>query len=374
MKYEPIPITPTVITWARERAGVSLDGASMKFKAIRAWEAGEASPSYPQLEKMADEFYVPLAVFFFPEPPDIPPISESFRTLLEQNFEHLPPRMLFLLRKAKAFQINLSELTGGKNPAPRIITRDLSFRTNASIQSMAKRVREYLGVSIETQCEWPADDEAFKQWRQMFQEVGVSVFKDQFREIGYSGFCLYDDEFPLIYVNNTTAKTRQIFTLFHELAHLIFHTSGIDGLADDFINALPHGSQKIEIICNRFAAEFLLPEKIFETAASELSPTEETAETLASRFHVSREFIYRKFLDRGWISQSTYEAAAKKWADQQSGKSGGNPYYTKISYLGQDYINLAFSQYYQNRIDENQLADYLDIKPRHLSTFEAYVM
>lgn len=84
MKYEPIPVTPSVIQWARVRAGFSPEDARTIFKNIEAWEAGEASPSYPQLESMADKFKVPVAVFFFPEPPELPPISESFRTLPEQ--------------------------------------------------------------------------------------------------------------------------------------------------------------------------------------------------------------------------------------------------------------------------------------------------
>ena len=93
---------------------------------------------------------------------------------------------------------------------------------------------------------------------------------------------------------------------------------------------------------------------------------------MARLFHVSREFIFRKFLDRELIDQATYTQAARMWAEQGGGGSGGNWYYTKIAYLGRDYINLAFSQYYQNRIDEIQLADYLDTKPRNLSSLEEY--
>ena len=119
MKYDPIPVTPAVIQWARVRAGFSLDEASEKFKNIEAWEAGGASPTYPQLEGIADKFKVPIAVFFFPEPPPLPPISETFRTLPEQEFEQIPAGIRLLLRKAKAYQISLVELTGGTNSAPR---------------------------------------------------------------------------------------------------------------------------------------------------------------------------------------------------------------------------------------------------------------
>ena len=83
-------------------------------------------------------------------------------------------------------------------------------------------------MSLANQYAWPDDETALKTWRKVLTDAGVFVFKDAFRVEGYSGFSLYDDEFPIIYVNNSATKTRQIFTLFHELAHLLFHTSGID--------------------------------------------------------------------------------------------------------------------------------------------------
>lgn len=373
MPREQIPVNPALITWARKRAGFSPDDAAATFKKIAAWEAGEAFPTYPQLERMADAFKLPIAVFFFPDPPDLPPIGESFRTLPEAEFEQIPRRVLLLLRKATALQLNLDELCQGRNPAPRLITRDLEFRVNVDIETMARQVREYIGISLADQAAWSSAEEAFKEWRQALLQVGVFVFKDAFREDSYSGFCLYDDTFPVIYVNNSLPDTRQCFTLFHELAHLIFHTSGIDTLGDEFIPALPDRSRRIEVLCNRFAAEFLVPETAFAAVLADQDASEETAENIADRFHVSRELIYRRFLDRGLIDQETYTEAATRWASQRGpGGSGGNPYWTKISYLGRDYIRLALSQYHQNRIDQAQLADYLDSKPRHVGTLEEY--
>jgi Zn-dependent peptidase ImmA (M78 family) len=102
------------------------------------------------------------------------------------------------------------------------------------------------------------------------------------------------------------------------------------------------------------------------------SETERTAEILAERFHVSREFIFRKFLDRGLISRDDYRGAARRWAEQRGEGSGGNPYWSKLAYLGRDYVALAFSQYHQNRIDETQLGEYLDMKPKNVGTLEEY--
>ncbi len=373
MPREQIPVTSSVITWARKRAGFSVEEAAEKFSKIAAWEAGEAFPTYPQIERLADTFKLPIAVFFFPEPPDLPPISESFRTLPAEEFEQIPRRVKFLLRKAQAQQLNLSELCQGQNPAERLITRDLEFTVNVQLEEMAREVRDYIGISLEEQYAWGTNDDAFKNWRLALSDVGVFVFKDAFRVPEYSGFCLYDEVFPIIYVNNSAAKTRQIFTLFHELAHLLFHTSGIDTIGDKYIPALPALARRIEVLCNRFAAQFLVPEAAFRDAIAGLDRSEATAELLAARFHVSREFIYRKFLDQGKISQEAYFEAADRWAKQRvSGGSGGDPYWTKIAYLGREYIQLALSQYHQNRIDQRQLAEYLNSKPRHVATLEEY--
>jgi len=52
-------------------------------------------------------------------------------------------------------------------------------------------------------------------------------------------------------------------------AHLHFHTSGIDTLEDRYIPALPDRSKRIEILCNRVAARFLVPEAAFAEALAQ---------------------------------------------------------------------------------------------------------
>jgi transcriptional regulator with XRE-family HTH domain len=180
MAGEEMPVTPVLITWARERAGYSIEEATEKFKKIPAWEAGELHPTYPQLEAMADAFKVPVAVFFFPAPPSVPPIEETFRTLPEAELAQLEPRVKLLLRKAKALQIALAELNGERNPAPRLITRDLTFATTTAPAAMAAAVRSYIGVSIEEQTQWPNVEIALEKWRQRFADVGVYVFKGNY--------------------------------------------------------------------------------------------------------------------------------------------------------------------------------------------------
>lgn len=365
-----LPVTPAVIQWARSRAGFELEDAQKYFKKIAAWEKGEASPTYVQLEQMAEKFKCPVAVFFFPAPPSMPEVQGSFRTLGTDDFSLIPRTIKGFLRKAQAMQVNLAELNDGRNPAERLITRDLAFAADTPVQFVAAEIRKYLGVSLEQQQKWPTVEEALEHWRDALASVGIFVFKDPFHAPGYFGFCIYDEEFPVIYVNNSSTKTRQIFTLFHELGHLLFHTSGIDVADESYIERLPHELYQIEVLCNKLAGEFLLPDNEFERQMANKPPTRDNAAWLANLYRVSRELVYRKMLDRRWISAKEYKAAAKAWAAQAKPKSGGDYYYNQIAYLGRRYVDLAFKGYYQRRFDEGQLSDYLNIKPKNLSAFE----
>lgn len=371
---EGLPITPSVVQWARERSGYSIEDAARHFKKIAAWESGEAMPTYVQIEDMAERFKVPVAVFFFPTPPEVPPLEKSFRTLTIEDFAAIPRRVRFFLRQGRAMQLNLAELNDGKNPSPRLITRDIQVTPNTSLDKIAADVRAYLGISVEMQARWKNVDEALEKWREVFAtKAGIYVFKDAFQAPNYFGFCLYDDEFPVIYINNSSAKSRQIFTLFHELGHLLFHTSGVDLLDDPFIKHLGDAEQKIEVICNGLAARVLVPDDLLDNMLKGMKIGRLAATQLANHFNVSREVIYRKFLDRGLIEADEYVAAAKEWAAQlkkpEGEKSTGYYYNTHHAYLGQRYIDLAFTRYHQQRFDRRQLAEYLNMKPRSLPTF-----
>ena len=375
MANEQLPITPAVVSWARERAGYSLLKAAETFRKIEQWEDpnSEIRPTYPQLEKLSEAFNVPVAVFFFPEPPNVPPIEETFRSLSGVVFGRLPPRIRKLLGRAKSMQMGLAELNDGRNPAKRLITRDLSYEPSVSISRMAREVRDYLGVTIEEQKSFKDSDEALKAWRLALTEVGIFVFKDAFKAEGYSGFCLTDDEFPIIYVNNSTHENRQMFTLFHELAHLLFDTSGIDTAKDEFIGQLTGRRRRIETACNSFAGAFLLPEDAFEAAMKGQIADEHAASDIADAFKVSRAVVFHRFFERGLIGDDAYGAAMAAFNRPRGGggEGGGNYYATQISYLGRPYIRTALTRYYQQRISREQLADYLNIKARYVDAFEA---
>ena len=374
---EKLPINPDILKWAREKVGMQLTEVARKMRkgaeTISRWERGEESPTYIQLEKLAYQLYKrPLAIFFFPEPPQEESPEQTFRTLPDYEVRKMSPRMRYLIRQAFVMQINLAELNDNVNMAKGNILHDLTFGPGAAVKSMAIQVREYLGIDLSTQFSWTSIDFALKSWRNILEEHGIYVFKESFQDDSISGFCLHDQKFPVIYINNNNAESRQIFSIFHELAHLLFGTSGVDMRDDYYIDHLVGDNKAIEILCNQFSGAFLVPDADFPRRISNVVINDRSIIDLAKKYSVSREVILRKCLDRKLVSQQEYTNSTEKWIEEakvarKKKKGGGGDYYaTKGVYLGEGYLSLAFKKYYQNKISIMQLADYLGVKVKSI--------
>ena len=368
-------INPDVLVWARKRAGYSVNDVAEKIKKdaaiIAAWESGDAAPTYPQLEYLAYTLYKrPLAIFFFPEPPDESDLSRSFRTLPHTETDKFAPDTLYALRAGRAFQLTLSELNNGTNPSDKKIFRDIELRSGTALAEAVTAVRAYLGIDINQQMKWRNATVALKAWRNVVQDNGIFVFKRSFTQEGISGFCLYDTEFPIIYLNNSTAKARQIFTLFHELAHILLRNNGITQINTQYIETLHGEARAIEVFCNRFASEFLVPVEHFDAQLfPNMQINDQSIRALADKYCVSREVILRRLLDKRLITSAYYQAKMEEWTaeyrqrqDSKKGKSSGHHYNTQIAYFGDHFLNMVFDQYHNNRITMFQVADYLNMK------------
>ena len=380
-----IPVNPQILKWARESLGLSTEDVANIFDAktvisevVAAWESGKMFPTYPQLETLAYKIYErPLALFFFPEPPEEEAVSAQFRSLSAEEVEKLPTKIRRLARKAKVFLLGLRELFDNVNTAPRKIFKDIEITRNSDMRSVAEEVREYLGVSVEAQIAENNGNTMLNMWRRAVENVGISVFRDDFREDAYSGFCLSDSEFPIIYLNSNMEKNRQMFTIFHEMAHILMGSGGVDFRKE----VAPYRiNDPTESACNRFAAEVLVPHKEFMRDIKPFSPdiTAENVQYLAHRYQVSRETIWRALLTEKQVDRDRYKAEVaavresnKRLASQEKKDEdkGGFFYPTRLSYLSAKYADRAIARYHQGRLSAVEVSDYLNIKPRNLESF-----
>ena len=381
-------INPAMLRWAREQAGFSsVEQVATRMKRaqseIEAWESGTEFPTWRQLERLARDYYHrPTALFFFPVPPEEQSISAEFRRLPESALQGLDPDTWLAVRQARARQLDLEELAPYDDSSERQILRDLAGsarRSNA--ESLALLVRRYLSISVDEQLSWKSIDSALENWRNALQAAGIWVFKRRFKQKDIAGFCIYDQDRPLVYLNNGQPKVRQTFTLFHELGHLFFEFNHLERSdVAHYMDTLEGKEKEIEITCNRFAGELLVPTNQFREYAGPIVAaglSDAVLNQLSRRYRVSREVALRKCLNQNWINQQFHNEKVREWANQtynSSNSGGGGDYYaTQGTYLGTKYTALAFRGYYQGAYDIDQLSEYLNIKTSNVAGLEAWL-
>lgn len=366
-----------IIRWAREFYNMSPDKAAqaigVDISRYMNWEDGTEHPTYAKLKKISDVFRKPSAIFFFPEPPQLPSIKGDLRTLPDEIVNSFSKNIIIQFEKAKVYQLSLEELYGSKES---IIAQRSSFPKD--IDQLCSFFRLQLEFPVSAQKAWKSTKVVFEIFREKFYDLGIYVFKDAFKDNRISGICLNDDNFPIIVINNSMSYARQIFTLFHELYHLISDTSGAEIIRDDYYVALNDQQTKIEKACDTFANAFLVPMDDFTQELKKKPINEDRIEELATLYSVSKEAVMYKLYKMGKMTPAEYNdlkeffyGDAIRNGNKKKGQSGGgNYYYTQLTYLGQRYAGDVFKQYFSGKIDSVRASEMLQSKVDHLPNLE----
>lgn len=369
--------------WARQTIGLSLQDVAERLKRplgeVEAWEKGDSAPTYPQLEKLAYQIYKrPLAIFFLPVPPEEELPTREFRSLPYTDLQQLLPDTHIQIRRAHAYQLALAELFDEKHPIAQRIWEEFQLKIGTSIEEQAQAVRSKLGISFARQIQWKDDDVALKEWRSAIESVGIFIFKAPFKQSELSGFCLFDRTFPLIYINNSTTKTRQIFSLMHEFCHVLLSMNGITKFEKGYFAELPQIERNVEQFCNALSAEILIPSSDFNDHTKFYASVESLDEAefagLAKRYGVSREAILRRFLDQGRVSKSFYDQKSKFWTGQQKGGGKGNWYASQKTYLSDRFAKEVVTRYYRNQLSIEQASDLLGVRAKNFAGLEQRIL
>lgn len=367
-----------IIQWAREYYNMSSEEAAQKIgvdlEKYKDWEAGTDYPTYAKLKKISDVFHKPSALFFFPVPPKIASPKGDLRTLPDAVVNRLSRNVILQLEKAKVYQLSLIELYGERDSI--FMHRD---EFPDSVDALCEFFRKKLEFPVAAQKARKSTKVVFEIYREKFYDIGIYVFKDSFRDNAISGLCVKDNRFPVIVINNSMSFARQIFTLFHELYHLISDTSGAEIIRDDFYSMLAENQSTIEHNCDSFANNFLVPLDDFRQELEKAPVDEKRIEDLAQLYSVSREAIMYKLLTLGKITNSDYSQlketfygeAIRSQGKKEGKKGGGNYYSTKLSYLGNQYTGEVFRQYFSGKISGVKAGEMLQSKVNHLPRLES---
>lgn len=363
-----ISVKKEVLIWARETLALTRTNASEKtgigLKRLIQLEEGDKQPTLDELRELSKAYKRTMATLLLTMPPKEKPLPADRRTVDSKILGHFHEKTIMAVRKARALALSLIEL---KEDAGINISR-LQFK--ASLEDNPAKVAQKLrrDLNLDEVSEITNINYALEAYIEKVEAIGVTVFQLSLTQDRLRGFSIVDDVIPIIGIKRggepTTAK---IFTLFHELGHIILNDGGLCDLFEK-------PTQQIEKWCNAFSAEMLIPEsqllRMDIVKSKRINEEKEWAKKelleLANYFHVGPLAILRSLLENDLTTQSFYEEKHQLWNKPSFGRSktpeGRNIAKETIKEKGRTYITLAFSAFDQNRIDLKDLSDFLGIK------------
>ena len=382
MMSEKLPINHRVLRWARESRRLEIEEVAHKLNQspdlVKEWENADNTPSYAQLERLAYDIYKrPLVVFFFDEIPEEKDLKTDFRTLPERIIDAFSSNLIKYIREARDKQYVLRELFPNGNPSKQfLLTKFQADKSNP--EKTAYDLRNFLNISFEVQKGFKSPEEAYRYYREILADHGVFIFQYSINRNEARGFCLYDENFPVILISSKEDEvSSRIFTIFHEVAHLIFQTSGITTWNDQ-LGFRNKQSEEIEVFCNRFSADVLVPKTFLlehPLVKNKKGKSWELTELkkIAKELNVSVEVIFRRLLDLGRADKKEYEAYRNY--PYQKKKAAGSPTYAvkTVAQLGSSFIRLVLNNLYIGRITLYQASGYLKVKANNIGKIEAVV-
>ena len=356
------------LRYAREYYGLSIDQVSQKAKSIKPadllrYEEGADFPTYSKLELLAHVYRRPMLYFFFKTQPQDEELITAFRSVEKEIGPHLDMQIRVMMEKASLYRLNIAELFG-KQEQPKFTLKLEESNVKSDI-SLSAWLRDALALPLEKQKQYKKAEFLVEDLREKLFNIGIYVFKDSFRANDVSGICLYDELFPVILLNNKTSFTRQLFTIFHEIYHLYCKETDV---------YLPKLNE--ETACNRFAGEFLIPTADLQKRLEGVNSFHDMKliESLADEYTVSRTAMAYRLKSCNKISPSFYLSVQDDGIRRMNTESsGGNFYYTRLSYLGKPYVKRVFSDYYAGIINISAVAKYTGLKTAHISTLSSFM-
>ncbi|MCM5555320.1 XRE family transcriptional regulator [Pleomorphomonas sp. NRK KF1] len=383
-------IKPALLVWARETAGYDLLTAAQKLGVeevkIVAWESGEDQPSIPQLRKLAELYKRPLAVFYLSAPPLTFQPMHDFRRLPDFGGRHFSPELTLEIRSAQQRRELALELIDDADGAPQRF--ELSTSIKEDPEKVGAFVRGALGIDYQLQARWRDPRVAFHAWRSRVEDKGVLVFQaSRVESSEASGFAVWADVLPVIVVNRKDVYPRRVFSLLHELTHLMLHQSGVSDL--DANGARPIDDERLEMFCNHVAGAALVPEDlllgetiVLERGFGRHEWSDPEIKSLALTYSVSRETIVRRLLTLRRATEDFYGRKRQQYAleyqqqrEREKEKNAGkeiprNMPLETVANVGKPFARWVIENYRQDRISLSEVSGYLGVKVRHVPGIE----
>jgi Zn-dependent peptidase ImmA (M78 family)/DNA-binding XRE family transcriptional regulator len=371
-----IDVNGAVLEWARKAAGQSVSAAAKRLgvseQTVQQWEAGTKPPAWTSLRRLATFYQRPLAALLLSEPPQDPEVPPDFRTLPAAQ-KKLSSDTLLAIRTSRWLQSRAIEMR--QELDSEIAYTAKRVKTTQNVETLARELRNSLGIDLEEQIQWQSSHEAYRGWRGSLEELGILVFQFPFPTAEVRGFSLFDPICPVIVVNESDDPIARVFTLLHEYGHLLLQEPGI---------CLPQASMtsqtdNVEPFCNRLAGAILIPNSEIVNLDKPITGETELKQ-LARKYSVSKYVVLFRFVGLDQLSRQRAQAIEKQWraADsarrdelQRSRTGGASAANICRRRRGKSFIELVQRAERRGVITRHDMVTYLGVKLGDLKKLES---
>ena len=326
-----VAITESVLYWAVSRSGRKFESLEEKFPRIQEWASGANQPTLRQLESFARATFTPLGYLLLKEPPaDKLPISH-FRTQADETPVRPSPDLIETVHTMQLRQAWMREFLVDQGQEGLDFIGSVSSPGIGPVE-LAAEMRSTIGLNEDWAAKYSTWTDSLAALRQAMEDRGVLVVfngvvgnntRRRLDPAEFRGFVLVDEYAPLVFVNNADAKSAQMFTLAHELAHLFLGSSAAFDL-----RGMQPADDPTEQLCNQAAAEFLVPSDLMRETWHEIRAKNLGLQAIAIRFRVSEIVAARRALDLRLITWDQFwDFYRESQARRNVAQSGGGNFY-----------------------------------------------
>lgn len=375
-----IQIKTSIIRWACNRIGFLYSelSASKDFKRLSNEKDGAVSLTLKQAEKLAKVLRYPFVFLLLDSPVtdiDKLPIAD-FRSIEGKEIKpniNLKEQIEYCQNQQDWFSdyVNTCDLD--------VFKYNGKFSLHDDPQEVGLKLKEFLKITYKLS---KNANDYLKRLKIILEKNGIlvsssKVLKNTQNRLSLSdfrGFALYDDNAPLIFINGNDSTSAQIFTLCHELGHIVLGQSGVS-------DVVKNNSKKIEKWCNEFAANILMPKNDVIETFDQYINISQFLQDATKLFHVSTNALLLRIYNLNLIDKDTFD---KEWAkakalykdylkslQESNGKSSGNYYKTVNSRLSHRLLQSLISSTSVGKTTFRDAAYLLGLKS--VSTFDKLV-
>ncbi len=382
-----VEISATILRELRKSLSIPEDVAAkklgIKIELLRAWETEGTRVTVAKARKIAKVYKRWWTILLLDDVPKRKDLSKEYRSFREGALGYTTDTMLAfrnterILYLAESINARTTDLEG---------INKLSIAKVKDIDLASNSVRAWLGIEIEDQLSHRNDYETLSWWIDKVESKGIFVSQINLpEEDKISGFTISDMKRSVIVINKRESVRRRIFSLLHELAHILTNSKeSFDILETDYFSS----NEEVEIYCNSIAGKVFIPKTIIDKYVIErgLENVGRLIEYLSNKFAASKLVVLRRFFDTGNIPKSTFLKMSDeyvrdyiKYHELQS-QTKTEFVATKLTYPRAKakensfaLVRDIFEAYRSNEISYHGVSSMLGVQPNHLPAIESLV-